>query len=883
METVIISLNGRELSGALGTTVLDVAKRAGVEIPTLCHHPLLKNSGACRVCLVEEAKSGRVLASCVTPIADGMEILTGSPKAVQARRGVLELILSDHPSACVICSKGNGCVLRSLAKEHGICDPDLDPIRRWRPIQEVNPFIVRDLTKCVMCGRCIRVCRDFEVVGAVEYIDRGYATHPGTANRSPLEGSECNFCGSCVSICPTDALAEKEKPSRSSGTTPAQGICSYCGTGCHLQYELLNETIVAARGVPASPVNSLSLCVRGHYGQDAFCSPERLVVPLIRDADDGFRAAAWEEALDQVASRLKQIIERDGPDRVGIVAGTQCSNEEFYLVSKFGRLILGTPNVDSTARFSSGTVVAGTEASLRQTLTGGSLDRIEHAETIVLIGARPDYTHPVVARNIRRAVRNNYAALIQLDPLTTSLTPFAQICFKEQIDALPTILERLTREIVSKSLHDEDFLRGNIMNSEDFLSGLKPQVEDQTAREKLKQAAKLMGGGRRTVFLIGPRVAKITHGYILTRLAINLAMVCGQPDNLLFLFPGCNEAGTWLMGCAPDRLPGTLGSQGPSAAKALRSVWGDHFAFDRGLDAMEMIRSAEMKHLKAILFLGADPLAVFPDTDRTRKALSGLELVMRSGAFSAVSGEVADIVLPTATITEMDGTYVNIEGRVQLVTKIVDPPGEARPCARVILDLSGLFGSPMGFVKASDIFDEIRTVYPGWNAFTWTDLKEPGGATLLEHAGSGFSTKNSEPGPRLVAFTAPDSFSPPMAAPTDRPWKVFPEENLAHPGDGVASMRSDRLAKFNSAAEVRMNPADAEKINAENGSQVLVRSEVGEVWVKLVVDPEVPSSGVVVPAGGPQYIVEKLLGWPEEYCPLSWDRLFVSIASVEEE
>ena len=313
METVTITLNGRQFAGPPGTTILELAKQVGVQIPTLCHHPLLRTAGACRVCLVEDVKTGRLVASCVTPIAAGMEIQTESPAAFKARRGVLELILSDHPSACVVCSKGNQCVLRSLAKDHGICDPELEPLRRWRPMEEVNPFIVRDLTKCVLCGRCIRVCQDFEAVGAVDHMDRGYASHPGTASRTPLEGSECNFCGSCVSLCPTDALAERDRAAITSGKERAHGICSYCGTGCHLEYELSDKIVVAARGVPGSPVNSLSLCVRGHYGQDALRSHERLREPLVRNEDGTYRQASWTEAIADAAGRLKQIIKHYGP------------------------------------------------------------------------------------------------------------------------------------------------------------------------------------------------------------------------------------------------------------------------------------------------------------------------------------------------------------------------------------------------------------------------------------------------------------------------------------------------------------------------------------------------------------------------------------------
>ena len=208
----------------------------------------------------------------------------------------------------MVCSKGNKCVLRSLAKDHGICDPDLDPMRRWRPVEEVNPFIVRDLTKCVLCGRCIRMCKDFEAVGAIEYTDRGYESRPGTVGDTPLEGSECNFCGSCVAVCPTDALAERERPSTSSGESYAAGICSFCGTGCSLDYELAGTVIGGATGVADSPVNGPSLCVRGRYGHDALSSPTRLTDPQTRSQDGTLVKSTWDEALGEVAGRLAQIV-----------------------------------------------------------------------------------------------------------------------------------------------------------------------------------------------------------------------------------------------------------------------------------------------------------------------------------------------------------------------------------------------------------------------------------------------------------------------------------------------------------------------------------------------------------------------------------------------
>ncbi|HMK34955.1 MAG TPA: molybdopterin-dependent oxidoreductase [Desulfomonilaceae bacterium] len=882
METVTISLNGRVVAGAPGTTILDLASQVGVDIPTLCHHPLLKDAGACRVCLVEEGKTGRLLSSCVTPISDGMEILTHSANAVAARRGVLELILSDHPSACVVCNKGNECTLRYLAKEHGICDPDLEPVRRWRYMEEVNPFIVRDLTKCILCGRCIRVCKDFEAVGAVDYADRGYSSHPGTARRTSLDESGCNFCGSCVALCPTDALSEKDRPSFSSGKERVGGICSYCGTGCHLEYELVDRVVVGARGVPGSPVNNLSLCVRGHYGQDALSSPERLTEPLIRDGSEELRKATWDEALGELARRLGFVTERFGPDSVGMIVGTQCSNEEIYLAVKLAREVLGIPHIDSIARFTSGTVADGLAASLSRIRPETPfLNRLQEAETVVLMGARPDYTHPVVARDIRRAVHLGGAALVQLDPVTTSLSPFARIRWKERIDELPVVLAQLMKELVRAKLHDETFVVDNVVNGKEFLSDINAQTRDVPVRPEIKQVARLLAAGRKSFFVFGSRVARATQGYILSRLLVDLALLCGQPDNILFLFEGCNEVGAWELGCAPDRLPGSLVSMDRETLEFLRTAWGrPDMELKRGLDAMSMIRAAEKGELRALILLGVDPLAIFPDTKRMKKALSAPDLVVRTGMFPAVDAETAHIVLPVAAVTETDGTYVSTEGRVQRVSKITDPPGNARPTARFIVDLAGLLGHSFGFVTARDIFEEITSTCPAWNGLTWENVARVGGMLL----GNARDSRASAAGGtrKWVPYPPPDSFAAPPQPPPDRPWKVYPEAQAAHPGDGVVSGRSRRLARFGKAPSVRMNPIDAERIGARKGTWILLRSEVGEAKVQVIEDSEVPLSGLVVSAAGPHYIFQQLLPWPEEYCPPGWDRIHVSVESEEE-
>ncbi|MBM3299911.1 MAG: molybdopterin-dependent oxidoreductase, partial [Deltaproteobacteria bacterium] len=363
-----------------------------------------------------------------------------------------------------------------------------------------------------------------------------------------------------------------------------------------------------------------------------------------------------------------------------------------------------------------------------------------------------------------------------------------------------------------------------------------------------------------------------------------LALLCGQPEKVFYLYKGCNELGAWKMGCRSERLPGGWIGEQREALECLKRMWGDDIASTQGLNAMEMLRSCEKKNLKALFLLGVDPLAVFPDTERTRKALAGMDLLIRTGTFPATGEELAHLVFPSAVLTETDGTYMNVDGRVQRSNKVANPPGGARPLARFLLDLAGHLDAAMSYPAARDIFEELCGLYEGWNALTWASVGRRGGVIPeLPGAGPSSTDTSAVAEARPVPYIPPDQFPSGPQPPPHRPFRVFPEERTMYPGDGVLARRSWRLSEFDSNVDqVRMHPADCQRIGVRDGERVELRSEAGSVTARLGVDDAVPPRGVVVPSAGPSYMFQRLLSWPEQHCPVGWDRLFVSVTPVEE-
>ncbi len=370
-----ITINGNEFSFEPGETILQVARRNNIDIPTLCHLEGTTPTGACRVCVVEVERARTLVASCAAPAANGMVVQTESPKVIEARKMIIRLLLSSGNHNCAVrgsdgknwtefqlrvqkdddsdqlCPVWGDCRLQDLAYRYQVSGEQFSATDTRYPMELVNPFIVRDFSRCIQCGRCIQACNEVQVNKAISFGYRGAATKVIAAGDRPYGDSDCVFCGECVQACPVGALVEKDAryQCRPWETDKIRTTCGYCGVGCQIDLHVKDNQVMKVTGVKEAAPNKGSLCVKGRFGYHFIHSPERLKTPLIRE-NGNFREASWDEALDLVAGKLNEIRTLHGPDTIGVLSSARVTNEENYVIQKFARAALKTNNVDHCAR-----------------------------------------------------------------------------------------------------------------------------------------------------------------------------------------------------------------------------------------------------------------------------------------------------------------------------------------------------------------------------------------------------------------------------------------------------------------------------------------------------------------------------------------------------
>ncbi len=345
---VTLTIDGRSIKVRDGSTILQASREHDFYIPTLCDDPRLEPYGGCRLCLVQIKGMPRPVTACTTPVTEGMNVETTNEEIEGLRRTIVELLLSDHPTDCMICEKAGDCTLQELAYFYNLRENRFEGERRQYSGSDGNPFIERNMEKCILCGKCVRVCNEVQGVSAIEIAYRGFSAKVCPPFEKDLD---CEFCGQCVSVCPTGALMGKISmgKGRQKDIEKVESICPYCGCGCNITLHVARNEVIRVSSRPES-LNEGWLCVKGRFGFRFNSSPDRLKHPLIK-RNGRFEEASWDEALDYVAERFGEIKEKHGADAIAGLSSARCTNEENYLFQKFLRAAVGTNNIDHCARY----------------------------------------------------------------------------------------------------------------------------------------------------------------------------------------------------------------------------------------------------------------------------------------------------------------------------------------------------------------------------------------------------------------------------------------------------------------------------------------------------------------------------------------------------
>jgi len=838
LEKIVLTIDDKKISCAPGTSILEAALRNKIKIPHLCYHPDLKPFGACRLCLVEDGKTGRLMAACVTPAAPDMTIRTDTPRILRHRRNIVRLMIAEHPESCIVCSKGNRCQLRWVAAQMGVGETALYSMPNYKPLEQANPFIVRDLSKCILCGKCIRADHELVAVGAIDYNLRGFPSRPATVHEQGLERSSCTFCGTCVSMCPTGALSAKSSQYVGSPEKESFSVCSFCGVGCSLAMGQSAGKIIDVN--PAhlpDTVNRATLCVRGHFAHDFLNSTERLIAPLMSKKGEGesiqLTPVAWEEALDAVARRLIQIKDENGPQSIAFMGSSKCSNEENYLFQKIARVWIGTNNIDN------GGYVSGQFLStfLDQKTGGGCrvtpLDDLAKAEVILVLGADPNHSLPVVSYYLKRAAKQG-TPLIVVDPRKTELVSFAKLWLRINPRGDLELLNALAALLHEKNAYNPEFIDRYTEGFSIFTYGLSSLEVDKVCRvtglkmQRLNEALDIIKG-KRIAFVIGHGILQQRYGVHTIGAILNLSLMTGslgaEGGGIYVLARENNQAGAMDMGTLPNLLPGRIPLDEDAARKKWEKHWKVKISPDPGLNMRRVIEAAESGRLKALYIMGENPLRSLPQPQRVKAALEKLEFLVVQDILNNEIVKMADVALSGAAPSEKSGSFTNMEGRIQSFSPVVAPPGKAKPDWNILDLLATRLGAPESYGAVEKIREEICRLVPAYAQINgkgqnWLKSSSP---MALFHA---------EGADELISFS-PVVSTADEPNETDYPFTAILGSLRYHLGSGSRTMASGRIRDFDSGGEVAVSAGDADRLKLKDGETVKIESRWGEIKRKL--------------------------------------------------
>jgi len=867
---VEFKLNGKDVVGYGSETIIQTAKRHGVEIPHLCYMEGMRPDGNCRACMVE-IKGERVLAaSCCRKPAPGIEVTTDSARAVASQKMVLELLLSDMPEERHTLDSE----LDQWAGRLKIGKPRFEA--RHQPQADISHYgIAVNLDSCIQCTRCLRACREEQVNDVIGYAFRGEHSKIVFDFDDPMGESTCVACGECVQACPTGALMPARDVGMVKPDKQVHSVCPYCGVGCQLTYNIKDNKILYVDGRDG-PSNHGRLCVKGRYGFDYVHHKQRLTKPLIRKpgvpkhADfamdpanplEHFREATWEEALDLAAGKLKEIRDTQGRHALCGFGSAKGTNEEAYLFQKLVRTGFGSNNVDHCTRLCHASSVAALMEGVNSGAVSNQVNDVMNAEVIFLIGANPTSNHPVAATWIKNAVKQG-AKLIYADPRRGDLGRHATYYLQFKPDTDVALLNAMMHTIVHEGLVNGEFIKSRTLGYDELrknVEGYSPEAMAPVCgipAETIKEVARLYAKSTGSMILWGMGISQHIHGTDNARCLIALCMMTGQIGR-----PGCglhplrgqnNVQGASDSGLIPMVFPDYQRVDNAEARARFEKLWGATLDPQPGLTVVEIMDAVHEGKMRGMYIMGENPAMSDPDAHHAREALAKLDWLVVQEIFMTETCYHADVILPATAWPEKTGTVTNTDRMVQLGRQALAAPGEAKPDLWIIQEIARRIGLDWNYDGAKDVFNEMRRAMNSIAGITWERLEAEDCVTYP-------CEQEGDPGQPVVFI---DKFPTPTGraklVPVDiipaaeRPDQEFPfvlitGRQLEHWHTGAMTRRASVLDAIEPDPTALVHPLDLDAIGAKPGDVISVASRRGIVSLYARADDGTPRGAVFIP------------------------------------
>src|SRR6188768_1011094 len=870
MMPIEFKLNGKTVIGRPDETLIETAKKNGVEIPHLCYKPGMRADGNCRACVVE-IKGERALApSCCRYPKAGMEVTTDNPRAVLSQKMVLELLLSDMPETEY--TRNNE--LDTWAKKMQVGKPRFEA-REQVKADLSHPAIAVNLDACIQCKRCVRACREEQVNDVIGYAFRGQHSKIVFDLDDPMGNSTCVACGECVQACPTGALM----PARAAGITvpdkQVDSVCPYCGVGCQLTYNIKDNKILYVQGKDG-PANSSRLCVKGRYGFDYVQHPHRLTKPLVRkpghpkhkdfvvDPDSWqqvFREATWEEALDLAAKGLRDTRDTYGKRSLAGFGSAKGTNEEAYLFQKLVRTGFGSNNVDHCTRLCHASSVAALMEGINSGAVSNPVRDVGKAEVIFVIGANPTVNHPVAATWMKNAAKAG-AKLIVADPRRSDLARHATYYLQFTADTDVALLNALLHVIVEEDLVDETFIRDRTSGYEALAENVKTFSPERMApicgidAKTIREVARLYATSKASIIFWGMGISQHVHGTDNARCLIALALSTGQigkPGSGLHPLRGQNNVqGASDSGLIPMFYPDYQRVNLPAARQRFETLWKTELDPDPGLTVVEIMNAAKQHEIRGMYIMGENPAMSDPDVDHAREAMAALDHLVVQDIFLTETCYLADVILPATAWPEKAGTVTNTDRMVQMGRKAVEPPGEAREDFWILVELGRRLGLDWAYTHPREVFNEMRTCMDSIAGITWDRLERESSVTYP-------CVKEGDPGDPVVfienfptasgraKFVPADLISAAERPDAEYPMVLITGRQLEHWHTGSMTRRAANLDYIEPEPVASVHPLDLEGLGVEPGGTLTIASRRGEISLYARADDGTPRGAVFVP------------------------------------